>query len=89
MIGDGGKIKMSDILQRINKIFRIIFENENLVISEETCADDINEWDSLQHINLIAMLEQEFGIEFDIDEIISMENVGDMVKVISSRCKFE
>lgn len=80
---------MSDILQRINKIFRIIFENENLVISEETCADDINEWDSLQHINLIAMLEQEFGIEFDIDEIISMENVGDMVKVISSRCKFE
>lgn len=85
MIGDGGKIKMSDILQRINRIFRIVFEDEDLVISEETCADDINEWDSLQHINLIAMLEQEFGIEFDIDEIISMENVGDMVKAISSR----
>lgn len=57
---------------------QIAFLKQDLIISEQTCADDIDEWDSLQHINLIAMLEREFNIEFDIDEIISMENVGDL-----------
>lgn len=76
---------MNDTIQRVNKVFRIIFEKEDLVVSEKTCADDIDGWDSLQHINLIAMLEQEFGIEFDIDEIVSMENVGDMIRVIDEK----
>ena len=70
---------MNSILERINKVFKVVFG------MEETCADDIEEWDSLQHINLLSMLEKEFQIEFDIDEIISMENVGDMVKVIESK----
>lgn len=73
---------MSDILDRINKVFRIIFEDDNLTVSDQTCAEDIEEWDSLKHISILALLEQEFCIEFDIDEIISMENVGDMLKVI-------
>lgn len=76
---------MNDILQRVNKVFIVIFKKEDLVISEETCADDIDGWDSLQHINLISMLEKEFQIEFDIDEIISMENVGDMIKIIENK----
>ena len=76
---------MKDTMERVNKVFKTIFENEGLVVSEQTCADDIDGWDSPQHINLIAMLEQEFGINFDIDEIISMENVGDMVCVIDSK----
>lgn len=76
--------KMNDILNRVNKIFRIVFKKENLTVTEATCADDIEDWDSLQHINLLAMLEDEFQIEFDIDQIVSMENVGDMVKVIES-----
>lgn len=69
-------------MERINKVFKTVFGDENLVVTEETCADDIESWDSLQHINIIAMLEREFGIEFDIDQIISLENVGDMVRVI-------
>ncbi len=76
---------MNSILERINKVFKVVFGMEDLIIREETCADDIEEWDSLQHINLLSMLEKEFQIEFDIDEIISMENVGDMVKVIESK----
>ncbi len=76
---------MNDILQRVNKVFKVIFEKEDLVVTEQTCADDIEGWDSLQHINLLSMLEQEFGLEFDIDEIVTMENVGDMVKVINDK----
>ena len=76
---------MNDILQRVNKVFKVIFEKEDLVVTEQTCADDIEGGDSLQHINLLSMLEQEFGLEFDIDEIVTMENVGDMVKVINDK----
>ena len=66
-------------------MFQIVFGMEDLVVLEETCADDIEEWDSLQHINLLSMLEKEFEIEFDIDEIVSMENVGDMAKIIEGK----
>lgn len=69
-------------LERISEVFKIVFGDENLVVTEKTCADDIEGWDSLQHINILAMLEREFGIEFDIDQIISLENVGDMIRVI-------
>lgn len=75
---------MNDILERVNKVFKIVFAQENITITKDTCADDIEGWDSLQHISLISMLEQEFQIEFDIDQIISMENVGDMVSVIET-----
>ena len=73
---------MNDILERVNKVFQIVFNDENLTVTEKTCADDIEGWDSLQHINILAMLEKEFGIEFDIDQIVFLENVGDMVKII-------
>lgn len=76
---------MKNILERINKVFQIVFGMEDLVVLEETCADDIEEWDSLQHINLLSMLEKEFEIEFDIDEVVSMENVGDMAKIIEGK----
>lgn len=69
-------------MQRITEVFRVVFEDENLVISEETNAGDIKEWDSFKHLSLLAMLEKEFHIKFDVDDIISMEKVGDMVHLI-------
>lgn len=73
---------MNNTLERINKVFKTVFNNEDLIITEKTCADDVAGWDSLQHINLLAMLEKEFQIEFDIDQIVALENVGDMVRII-------
>lgn len=73
---------MNAIMQRITEVFRVVFEDENLVISEETNAGDIKEWDSFKHLSLLAMLEKEFHIKFDVDDIISMEKVGDMVHLI-------
>ena len=80
---------MSNTLERINKVFRIVFDNKDLVVMEKTSAEDIEEWDSLQHINIISMLEKEFNIEFDIDQIISLENVGDMVRTIEKLTELE
>lgn len=73
---------MDDILERINKIFRIVFSRDDLQVDRDTTAEDVEGWDSLQHINLISMMEKEFDIRFTIDQVISMENVGDMVDMI-------
>lgn len=74
-----------NILAEINELFKVIFEKEDLEISRETNAEDIEEWDSLKHINIIVMLEEHFKIQFEIDEIIELECVGDMVNVIESK----
>lgn len=76
---------MDNIMERLEKVFKIVFNNETLTISLETCADDIEGWDSLQHLNLLAMIEKEFGIQFDIDDIVMMEKVADIIECIKMR----
>lgn len=78
---------MSETLERVNEVFRTVFEDDTLVINEGTNAEQIEKWDSLQHINLLAVLEETFGITFDIDEIVAMENVGDIVSIIEAKKK--
>lgn len=76
---------MSDVdsvMERINKVFQIVFLDESLTVTGETTPDEVNGWDSLQHINLLSMLEDEFNIQFDVEQIVSMENVGDIEKSI-------
>ncbi len=73
---------MSETMEKISEVFAVVFENENLEISEETDANDIREWDSFKHLSLLAMLEKEFRIKFEVDDIVSMENVGDIARLI-------
>ncbi|MBQ9361073.1 MAG: acyl carrier protein [Lachnospiraceae bacterium] len=75
---------MDEIKTRVNKVFRKVFEDDSLNIEMETCSDDIPGWNSLAHINLLAMIEKEFDIRFDIDQIITFENVGDICKAIET-----
>ncbi len=73
------------IFDRLNKVFRTIFDDENITVNEETTSDDIEDWDSLEHINLIVAIDQEFGIKFSMGEVTNMKNVGDMVNIIMER----
>ena len=75
------------ILAAVQDIFRDNFDDEELVITRETCADDIEDWDSLEHITLISAVEREFRMKFKMGEISSMKNVGEMVSIIASRAK--
>ena len=70
------------VLERINEVFRVIFDDETLEVDENTTASDVDGWDSLTHINIIASVEKEFGIDFSTKEVISMKNIGDMVDII-------
>lgn len=76
---------MDNTMEKVIEVFRLVFENDCLEISEETNAGDIKEWDSFKHLSLLAVLEKKFGIKFEIDDIVSMENVGDIIRVIESK----
>lgn len=71
-----------DVFKTVNEIFWDVFDDESIVVGEETTAEDIEDWDSLEHINLIAAIEQEFGIKFTMGQVVSMKNVGEMVDII-------
>ena len=75
----------NEILEKLNEVFIDVFDDENIKITDTTTADDIEEWDSLEHINLIVAVEQEFKIKFNMNEVTSMKNVGEMVDIIASR----
>lgn len=75
----------SEIYEKLTGIFRENFDDDSIVLKPETTADDIEDWDSLEQINLIGRIESKFGIAFDIKETLTLENVGDMAELIESK----
>jgi len=72
----------NEILEKLEGTFRDIFDEEDLKISNETTAEDIEDWDSLAHINLVVAIEEEFNVKFALGELQSLKNVGEMVELI-------
>ena len=72
-------MERNDILSRVAEIFREELELDELELTDETTADDVEEWDSLSHVQLVVALEKAFGIKFSSREILSWDNVGDLV----------
>jgi len=70
------------ILEKVNKIFRKVFDEENIVINYSSSAMDIEEWDSLNNIQIIIAVEKEFKIRFQSSEIRGWNNVGEMCDAI-------
>jgi len=69
------------IFEKLNEIFSDVFD-EDIILTPETTASDIEEWDSLTHITLISEVEDAFGIKFSMKEVLGMQNVGEMVDII-------
>lgn len=76
-----------EIYERLNKVFRDVFDDEKIVVKPETVADDIEDWDSMMHITLVGAVEDEFGVRFKMGEVSTMKNVGEMAEIIASRAK--
>ncbi|HCJ41530.1 acyl carrier protein [uncultured Ruminococcus sp.] len=77
----------NDVLKRLNEVFRDVFDDDDIVVTPKTTADDIEDWDSIEHITLIGAVEDEFGMKFKMGEVSGMNNVGDMLKIIMARGK--
>lgn len=74
-----------EIYEDLNEVFRDVFDDDSIVVNDETTSDDIDEWDSLEHISLIAAVEQQFGMKFTMGQIVTMKNVGEMVDIIAAQ----
>ena len=76
---------MEEIYERLNEVFRDVFDDDSIEVNEDTTADDIEDWDSLNHITLIDAVESEFGVRFTMGEVSGMNNVGEMAQIIKER----
>ena len=73
---------LQDVMNSCNEIFRTIFSDAELSISAATSASDISDWDSLAQIRLLMAMEQTFEIQFSLDEVEDLQNVGEIVELI-------
>ncbi|MFA6829132.1 MAG: acyl carrier protein [Bacilli bacterium] len=75
-------MKEEMIFERLEKVFREVFDDETIKLTKETPSSDVEGWDSLSHLLLIQSVEDEFSFSFEMKDIVSMENVGAMIDII-------
>ena len=78
-------MERTQIMAEVQDIFRDVLDNENILLVDDTTANDVEEWDSLTHIQLIVAIEKHFKIKFTSMEILSWKNVGEMVDCINRK----
>lgn len=71
-----------DIFNGVQDIFRDIFDEDEMVIEEKTNSDNVEDWDSLNHINLVSAIEKEFNIRFTLEELLALKDVGAMLDLM-------
>ncbi len=74
-----------EVYEKLNEVFRDVFDDESIEVHDETTAEDIEDWDSLEHINLIVAVENKFHMKFKMSEVTGLKNVGEMVDLILGR----
>ena len=74
-----------EIYEQLNEVFRDVFDDDTIEVNDQTTSRDIEDWDSLEHINLIAAIETQFGMKFTMGQVVTMKKVGEMVDIISSQ----
>ena len=78
-----------EVFEKLDEVFRDVFNDESIHVTDATTANDIEDWDSLEHIYLVVAVEQKFNIKFNMGEVASFKNVGEMVDVIMEKIKWE
>ena len=78
---------MDAIIEQLTAIFRNVFNDETLVLSNEMTAGDVASWDSLTHMLMITEVEKTFSIKFKLREINKLNNVGILIDLIKSKMK--
>ena len=79
----------NDIFKKLNTIFRNNFDDDDIMLTDVTSSKDIEDWDSLEQINLVVAIQDEFKIKFNIDEVNAMKNVGEMVNFILEKIEVQ
>ena len=78
-------MKMEMLIEKLTTIFRKVFDDETIVLSDQMTANDIGSWDSLSHMLMITQVENAFSIKFSLREINKLKNVGTLIRLIESK----
>lgn len=78
-------MERKEIFEKLTDIFRDVMDNDEIVLEENTTAEDIEEWDSLAHVQLIEKIQAVFGVKFSAKEMMSWDDVGEFVDSIASK----
>ncbi len=73
------------VFEKLNTIFRDNFDDDEICLTDAMSAEDIEDWDSLEQINLVVAIQDAFGIKFNIEEVNAMKNVGEMADAILAK----
>ena len=73
-----------ELHERLEEVFREVFDDDTLVITDETTSQDIKGWDSVAHINLMFGIEQAFGIQFSGNQLAEMGNIGELKQFLAT-----
>ncbi len=74
------------IMEKIIELCKDVFDDDELVVSESTSPDDVEDWDSLTNIQLISEVEKEFGVKFTMEEIKKFTNIGELITLLLGKC---
>lgn len=75
-------MERNEVLSKMNEICRDVFDDEDLVITETTTADDVEGWDSLTHLSLVNELEETYGVTFTLEEMTGSRNIGELLDAL-------
>jgi acyl carrier protein len=78
-------MERADILNKLNEIFAEVLDNDKIRLAPETTATDVEDWDSLNHIQLVVAIEKQFKLRFNSGEIQSWKNVAEMIDSIQKK----
>lgn len=78
-------MELAEVIRQINEIIVELFDNDSIIINEKTKVSDIEEWDSLTHIRVITAIEKHFKIRFDMNELLTFNNISDLSKDILNK----
>ena len=76
-----------EVHKNVQEIFRDIFDEDDLIVNDRTSSDEIEDWDSLNHINLVSAIEKEFHIRFALGELQTLKDVGAMIDLMEEKLK--
>lgn len=75
-------MRRDEILEQVTDIFRDEFDDDSILLTDATVAGDVDGWDSLMHISLLAAIEDAFDFKFEMKDVVGMKNVGEMLDII-------
>ena len=75
----------NEILEQVQSIFKDVLKNDDVVLTDDTTAQDVNGWDSLTHVEIISEMEKRFGLRFSLKEMLSWRNVGKMLDTLEKK----